>query len=677
LAGVSTVLLPKAITQTDMKKPNIFADLDWSSEAPLSTKFDDIYFSIDNGLAETNHVFLDSNQLSDRFKTTASFTIAETGFGTGLNFLAAWQLFNEQAQDTARLHFISVEKYPITPDDLTRALALCPELNAFSEQLIAQYPNSVPGFHRLSFDNGRVSLTLMLSDATECYSQLDAEVDAWVIDGFSPAKNPDMWSPALFQQVARLSKPGTTFATFTAAGIVKRGLRGVGVQVRRTDGFGPKWDMLSGTFSGTDEAEQSSSTPSPAWFRLPHKHTGDKTAMVIGAGIAGCSTAYSLAIRGWTVTLVDKHPGIAAEGSGNRQGALYAKLPVEPIPASRFHLSGFLYSSNFLNQNLAGRTDIWSPCGLLQLAASDKEQAKQQKLAESGNYPESVVRFAEQSEASALAGTPVNNSGLFFPDAGWVTPPLLCKWLTEHPGIAVLTETQILRLEREGNDWNGYTQNGQTLTASVAVVASAADSRLFEQLKHLPVQNIRGQVSLTTVEINAPHLKTVLCSEGYISPAKHGHFCFGATFDLKDDATDIRESGHRHNLDKVSDMAPELGKSLSRYHTEKGLEGRVAFRCASPDKLPIIGPVPVYESFLNDYARLRHDARTVIDTQPQYHPGLFANLAHGSKGLISGPISGEIIASMLENEPLPLEKELVDKLSPGRFIIKNLIRRAI
>lgn len=666
-----------------MKTPNSIANLDWSSEAPLSTRFNDIYFSTENGLDETTYVFLDTNQLTGRFNVAESFTIAETGFGTGLNFLAAWRLFHAQSPAAAKLHFISVEKYPITPDDLTRALALWPELNMFSEQLIAQYPISAPGFHRLSFDNGRVTLTLMLGDAVECYRQLDAEVDAWFLDGFSPAKNPDMWSPELFQQVARLSKPGTTFSTFTSAGIVKRGLRKVGFQVKRMDGFGPKWDMLVGSFVNNASSEEPETTLSPSWFRLPQKHTGEKSAMIIGAGIAGCSTARSLAQRGWTVTLVDKNPQIAAEGSGNRQGALYAKLPVEPIPASRFHLSGFLYSSNFLKQNLADRGDIWSACGLLQLAASDKERVRHQKLAESGNYPEALVRFTDHPEASALAGTTVNKSGLFFADAGWVTPPLLCQWLTDHPNISVLTNTEITRLKQVDSHWNAFTRNNQILTASIIVIASAADSGKFEQLKHLPLQNIRGQVSLTQTESEpepdneAPRLNTVLCSEGYISPAKEGGFCFGATFDLKDEATDIRESGHQHNLEKITEMAPELGEQLKQYHNINGLKGRVGFRCASPDKLPMIGPVPVYEAFIEDYAPLRHDAKTVIDIPAKHYSGLFANLAHGSKGLITGPISGEIIASMLENEPLPLEKELIDKLNPARFIIKNLIRRAI
>ncbi len=648
--------------------------ISWISSTPTSERFNDFYFSSDGGLSESRAVFLNHNNLKARFSMQSSFVIAETGFGTGLNFLSAWQLFNNSSSTSSQLHFISAEKYPLSKCDLHKALLLWPELNHLSEQLINQYPEPVQGFHRLSFEGGRINLTLMFGDALDCYSQLDAKIDAWFLDGFAPSKNPDMWTPELFNQMARLSKRDTTFSTFTCADIVKRGLSGAGFHIKKVPGFGKKREMLTGIFISNNRP--SAQNISPPWFQIPDP-LQVKTVTIIGAGVAGCSTAYALAQRGWQVTLVDRNPQIAAEGSGNRQGALYAKLPVEPIPASRFHLSGFLYSSNFLKQNLPDRSDIWSPCGLLQLAATDKERRKQLKLVESENYPESVVRYAEQSEASSLAGISVNSGGLFFPQAGWVTPPFLCEWLTQQPNISVITDTEITQLQRQEEQWSALTSDNKRLVSDIVVVASAADSAQFEQLSHLPVQNIRGQVSLTRPYDEALQLNTVLCSEGYISPAKEGRFCFGATFDLKDDSIDIRESGHQHNLHKMTDMAPELADHLKDYHDKYGLEGRVGFRCASPDKLPVIGPAPVYDAFIEDYAALRHDAKKAINTPATHYPGLFVNLAHGSKGLISGPISGEIIASMLENQPLPLEKELIDKLNPARFIIKNLIRRTI
>ncbi|BBB25214.1 bifunctional tRNA (5-methylaminomethyl-2-thiouridine)(34)-methyltransferase MnmD/FAD-dependent 5-carboxymethylaminomethyl-2-thiouridine(34) oxidoreductase MnmC [Amphritea japonica] len=654
------------------------ATLEWDSESPKSVHFNDFYFSTDDGLAETDYVFLKSNKLRERFSSLKhnTFTLAETGFGTGLNFLTTWLLWKSSSTNSSSLHFISAEKYPLSKNDLTRALSAWPQLKHEAGQLLTQYPELNSGFHQLRFDGGRVVLTLMFGDVVDCYRQLNVKVDAWFLDGFSPAKNPGMWTPELFQLMAYHSKSNTTFATFSCARVVRDGLTQAGFIINKKPGFGLKREMLSGTFSGTP-MQTNNKEKTPSWFSLPPKHTSDKTALIIGAGVAGCSTARSLAQRGWKVTLVDRHSAIATEGSGNRQGALYAKLPVEPIPASRFHLSGFLYSSNFLKQNLADRPDIWSPCGLLQLASSEKERLKHRKLADSGNYPDSIVRFVEQDKASELAGITVNNSGLFFPEAGWATPPLLCKWLTEHPNITIKTSTHIAKLEHKENNWTAFTKENQTLSASIVVVASAADSTLLEQLKQLPVQKIRGQVSLTQSNIQAPPLNTVLCSQGYISPSKEGRFCFGATFDLKDEATDIRESGHQHNLTKIAEMAPELANTLQQYHTDNSLTGRVGFRCASPDKLPMIGAVPVYEAFVEDYAQLRHDAKKAIDTPPKHYPGLYANLAHGSKGLISGPISGEIIAAMLENEPLPIEKELIDILNPARFIIKNLIRRTI
>lgn len=669
-----------------MKKP-ISAHLNWNSQTPYSDKYDDIYFSTENGLAETEFVFLQKNNLDSRFSSEKQtiFTIAETGFGTGLNFLAAWKLWQETAPKDTHLHFISVEKYPISIEDLTKALSLWPELDALSKQLIAQYPPPTLGFHQLNFDDDRVTLTLMLGDAIACYSQLNAQIDAWFLDGFAPSKNPDMWQAGLFQQMTRLSHPGTTFATFTCAGIVKRGLKEAGFEIKKVPGFGRKREMLIGTYTethtNTEEQEKGCQYPtsSPAWFRLPKPTYPEKTALIVGAGIAGCSTAYSLARRGWQVILIDRHNSIAQEGSGNRQGALYAKLPVQPIPASRIHLSGFLYSSRFLQHQLPENRDIWSPCGLIQIAASDKEKKRQIDLAESGNYPEDIVQHLSTEQASEIAGTPLSNSALYFPDAGWVSPPLLCQWLIDHPNIEVITDHEISSLEFDQHKHHWLAKSNQNLIAeaAIAVVASAADSRNFDQLNHLSLQKIRGQVSITKQTDQPITLNTVLCSEGYISPAKEKRFCFGATFELKDEGTDIRNDGHEHNLSKVQQMAPILSEQLKNQSTHSELDGRVSFRCASPDKLPIIGPAPIFEAFKEDYSKLGQDRTIPIDKEPKHFPGLFVNIAHGSKGLITGPISGEIIASMLSNEPLPLEQQLIDCLNPARFIIKNLIRRAI
>ena len=226
--------------------------IEWREGQPYASEFQDVYFSTDNGLEESRFVFLTQNNLATRFSAlnAESFTIAETGFGTGLNFLSAWQLWSELAPANSQLHFISIEKYPLSIADLSKALAHWPTLHDYSQPLQAQYTQLPTGKHPLSFANGKVLLSLLIGDISEILPQLNTQVDAWFLDGFSPAKNPDMWSSALFLRMAKLAHAQTTFATFTSAGDVRRGLQAAGFQVQKLAGFGKKREMLRGCFVG-------------------------------------------------------------------------------------------------------------------------------------------------------------------------------------------------------------------------------------------------------------------------------------------------------------------------------------------------------------------------------------------------------------------------------------------
>lgn len=226
--------------------------LEWHKSLPYSTQFQDIYFSSDDGLAETDYVFLQSNDLINRWKnlTNQNFNIIETGFGTGLNFLCVCEKWLSIAPKNATLHFISVEKYPLSLPDITKALHAWPTLTLFSQTFLAQYANAITNNHAVNLFDNRVKLSLLIGDASECLSQISTPADAWFLDGFAPAKNPDMWSETLFMQMARLSIDTTTFATFTSAGVVKRGLTQAGFSVRKKSGFGKKREMLFGTFLG-------------------------------------------------------------------------------------------------------------------------------------------------------------------------------------------------------------------------------------------------------------------------------------------------------------------------------------------------------------------------------------------------------------------------------------------
>jgi tRNA 5-methylaminomethyl-2-thiouridine biosynthesis bifunctional protein len=241
-----------AMLKHSLKPHATSSTIEWYEGQPYSTIFQDVYYSSDNGLLETEYVFLQGNKLTPRWQqlTTPTFTIIETGFGTGLNFLCAAQLWLSHAPKNATLHFISTEKYPLSLQEITSALQFWPTLNDFSEQLLTQYTALINSGESIQLFDNRVQLTLLIGDATDSLTKIKNPVNAWFLDGFSPAKNPEMWQPALFTQMARLSRHNTTFATFTSAGMVKRGLKIAGFHVSKQAGFGKKREMLTGDFIG-------------------------------------------------------------------------------------------------------------------------------------------------------------------------------------------------------------------------------------------------------------------------------------------------------------------------------------------------------------------------------------------------------------------------------------------
>ncbi len=650
------------------------AALEWDGDGqPRSAAFGDVYFSRHNGLEETRYVFLTHNHLAERWAALqpgTTFTVAETGFGTGLNFLAAWQLWERTAPEGTRLQMISVEKYPLSPADLDQSLALWPELAGYAEALRQAYPLPTAGFHRLTFAAGRVSLTLLLGDAAERFSQLHARVDAWFLDGFAPARNPQMWSDALFAQIARLSRAGTTFATFTAAGLVRRGLQAQGFDVEKVPGFGRKREMLRGQC----QAPVTDPEPRP-WFRTPPAPRGRRAA-VIGGGLAGCSTAFALARRGWQVTLLERGDRLAAEASGNPQGALYLKLPPQPTTASRIQLAGYQFTQHLLTDLLeAQRGQAWDRCGLLQLAYDAAEQRRQQKLIDRAHYPPALVQAVDAATASQLAGQAGLPGGLLFPDGAWVSPGSLCQALADHPAIQLQTGSDVQRLAQRDGSWT-LLDGADTplLQADCVVLANAAAAQRFSQCDHLPLKPIRGQVSYRTAPAHLPPLPLVLCAHGYIAPPRAGRYCFGASFNLHETTSALREEDHRHNLGLLEELFPAL---LEEGHEGPAPSGRVGFRCATPDYLPLVGPLPDYAAYLEQYAALRHNARAPLSAPAQAWPGLYINAGHGSKGLTTAPLCGELLAAQISEEPWPLEIALAEALHPARFIIKNLSRRTI
>ena len=693
------------------------AELEWDDEGqPQSQRFGDVYFSRANGLDETRHVFLHHNQLPQRWaqlKAQDTFTIGETGFGSGLNFLAAWQMWNQTAPQSAQLHFVSVEKYPLKKADLIRVLALWPELETFSQALIDQYPVFVgKGFHRLKFDAGRINLTLIIDDAATGFEQLlgsahplfaqqCAKINAWFLDGFAPSKNPQMWSDSLFDTLGALSEVHTTAATFSAAGIVKRGLIRAGFEIKKVAGFGRKREMITAQrtqitppVTAEDLVAYRGNTPYPTPWAVVGNPNRIEThnVIVIGAGLAGCHTARALAERGWQVTVLEREPEIAAAASGNPQGILYAKLSAHQEPQSVFNLACLQYALRHYQQFWNQTCDetgalIAQDCGVLHLANDAAEQKLHAQLQETFAHAKALVQFVDAHQASELAGIELMHPGLFFPQAGWVSPRLICKQLLRHPNIKTLCNTEVLSLisnqdlHHGNHEWHIKDSNNQlVLSAQNVVIANARDAKHFAQCAQLPLNFIRGQITYLPATQSSRALKTVLCGDGYVGPAyqyqqRALHFT-GATFNLKQESLALNSHDHQTNLDSLSQLAPALTTALGDMDIEN-LEGRAGFRCTTRDYLPMVGPVPDYDAFLRDFASLKKNAKAAVPRAGTYYPGLYINLGHGSRGIAYTPLCAELLAAQINQEILPVERDLAQALNPARFILRDLARGKI
>ena len=647
--------------------PIIPAQLDWQTTAPASRQFGDIYFNSDGGLEETHHVFLQANGLPERWRERRHFVIAETGFGTGLNFLATLALWQAHAAAAAQLHFISVEKHPLSPADLGKTLSAWPSLQPFADELIEVYPPLVHGHHTRSLLGGRVTLTLMFGDAADMYGELHSGmgVDAWFLDGFAPSKNPGMWSDALFGQIARLSTKDTTFSTFTAAGAVRRGLQAVGFDIEKQPGFGRKREMIRGTFRGCQPL------PSPRpWFDLSNlaPPPAAKTAVVIGAGLAGCASAWALARRGWRVTLIERHPHIAAEASGNHSGVVMPRLTADMSAEGRFYLAAFLHASHQLDSLKAtGAPLSWQRSGVIQQmppAALDKLLALQ--------LPETVISALDPRSATARAGTHLNSTAAFYPLAGWLSPPQLCRQLLHLGGdrIHLITTQEAINLKRDADGWQVHHQNGPLARAEVVILANGMDARRFAPTA-FALQKVRGQLTYLKADPPPQHgLRTPVCFEGYVIPAYQNRYTAGATYDVNSEASTIRQNDQRKIIAALSRALPQF-----QFGGVDG--GRVAFRTSSQDHLPLVGAVADEGFFQRHYADLKHGKPPRCFSNARYHPGLFVTTGHGSRGLTSCLLSAELIAAMTNGETLPLPLSLVQALHPARFMVRQLRKGTI
>ena len=587
-----------------------------------SPDFEDIYHSAHGGLAQARHVFLGGNGLPGRWKGRASFTVVETGFGIGLNFLATWDAWRADPGRPRRLHFVSVENRPFARTELAAALAPFAEIEPLARALAAVWPPALAGFHRLHFDAGRVILTLLLGDARELLPQLVARADALYLDGFAPAKNPELWTPGLVRELARLARPGATLATWTVAGGVRGALADAGFQVEKRAGFAAKREMLTGVRAGTIEA--------PAQPAARH-------ALVIGAGLAGTLAAERLAARDWDVTVVEARTERFAPAAGlvrpiaNLRDALNAQL-------SR---SAFLYSlQHFRALQQDGHSLVWNRCGVLQLAEDAEEALRFEAIARSQDYPAEFLAYVDAARATEIAGREVRGGGWWFPWGAVVSQSSFGTASFARAGERVqrVSGAAVERIAREGGVWRAYDALGRVLAeAPVVVIANADDAARLLPEARLRLARVRGQLTYLPAA-PARMLDVVVSGAGYVAPLFEGGHAIGATYQHDDSDASVRAPDHRQNLARAESLLPGFTAGLH----PMGLAGWTGFRTTVPDRLPVMGA-------------------TALE-------GAYAATGLGSRGLLWAPLGAELVASEAEGEPLPLGRDHAGAISPRRFL---------
>lgn len=631
-----------------------------------SQRFDDIYFNTQQGLEETRYVFLEQNDLASRFAQPNQLTIGETGFGTGLNFLAAWDLFDQIRQDEdcralqvgndltqePLLEFISTEKYPLTTAQIQEALADFPSLQSKVSQLLEHYPHSFEGHHFLPIMPGRIHLHLLIGDATQSLKNFAGQVDAWFLDGFAPSKNPDMWSSELFEEMAKLSHPDTTFSTFTAASSVRKGLQAAGFEVSKAKGFGHKREMLIGQYKKDTQCKID------PWFQYkPYHHKEDQKTQIaiVGGGIAGCATAWVLSNANTDITIFDSIPDIAQGASGNPLGLIRPLLTVDYSVFDQVLSQSALLTLRTIEQLKKQGLDIFYEKEITQTAHNPRLEKRYRDICQK--------RALDFCQPTTKVPAEIKSPCYQITQAAMVSPRQLCQaFLSSSKGNIHFCHDKINKIAA-----NSLVGNKASYHADIIILCTGAGSIDIEQCQELPIKATPGQISILK-NATAHGVEQALCYEGYCLPMDADTLLIGATY-RQDQSSDVREEDHQENFMALAKIMPKRSKQLQTAN----LVGRVSFRAATPDHLPFVGPIMPKEKFLNDYDRLKYGDKRHHYPQANIIKYLFMNIGHGSKGLSSALLSAYLIDSMINNRSLPMTISAYKAIHPLRFFRRLLL----
>ncbi|PKG85960.1 bifunctional tRNA (5-methylaminomethyl-2-thiouridine)(34)-methyltransferase MnmD/FAD-dependent 5-carboxymethylaminomethyl-2-thiouridine(34) oxidoreductase MnmC [Colwellia sp. 75C3] len=676
-------------------------------------RFDETYLDSESNYQQNDLVFIHNNQIKHRLQDAKqTFTVAETAFGTGLNFLLTLQAYQNAQQTSvtqlAPLHYISVEQCPLSKEQLVQSLSLLPQLQELALVLTNDYPQCpVEQFgqeFQATFLNDQVRLTLLFDDPVNGLSSLRSSksglVDAWYLNGISPEKSSELNSAInnaqcykdVLSQINRLSKEQATLTTLSATDIIKKQLRDIGFRLEQRSAQDKKTEFVF--------AIMQSNPLTTKGYRLRPAIIKPQHVSILGGGIASACAAYALTKQGIDVTLYCKDASLAQGGSSNAIGALYPLLHQQKDDISSFYQQAF-WRAKALYTEIAeqGFSFAHQWCGLLEVSYKEALVNRQQAFEQLNTWPRDLIHGVNAKQASDHANINLPYGGLFMPNAGWISPQELVKNIFKAAQatnrLTILTDTHITKIQQVTNtsvktssntspntspsehnkSWRIYSNQGE-FDASVLVICGGADSIEIEQLKPLPLTATRGQITSMTSNKQINKLSTVICHKGYLTPENKGIHCIGATFQKNDTNLNTDTADDHYNLNMLAKCLPELSSTIA-WQEEDISSSKARLRCMSQDHLPLVGAVPKINEHIQTYSHLGKDKNWKYSEAPPCIDNLYVLLGLGARGLCSAPLAADILTAELCNTPYPMDNQMIFNLSPNRFIIRDIIKRKI
>jgi len=643
---------------------------------PYSDRFNDMYYPSSDPEEDVRHTYLRGAKVDRLLETKKRVVVAETGFGTGLNFFETWKMF-EESKMCETLDYISVEGFPIwDTNDLKRCHQNFPSHDERSNELIRKWP-TVPGIHRIRLANGRVRLVLCIGDVRDMLQEMTFRADAWLLDGFNPKTNTEMWSSEVLNNTARLSKSGATLATYTVSRLIRNRLQEAGWQhIRKRQGFGRKRECLAASFLDVKRGD----LQNIPWYAQNTRHfeTHSKIA-VIGNGVAAWSMMRSLRDSGFRPRLIGEHSNWTS-----------SHLPVALICPKLVKGGGGKDAYRNFNRvayldavrELEDLEGVWNDHRGVLIANGGNEDVKRHQLDLLESFE---IEWIENNEiqyvhdASSRVGSKLSGGGLFLPRGGCIVPSrlreaLICDGDDDMTKATVSSIQQRLDERFEITFYEKDEKKNEIF--DVVVVATGAESSKLLPDFVIPGSTLRrshGAV-LTCRSYVTPPMCSVLNERGigggYITAEKCNEFVVGAAVS-------------RNNVDSERDkirLSKRVSNMLPNVQDVEKLELWNGIRSDTIDHLPMAGNIQDGSFFRKEYHCLRYGTTHALRTgvkSARYIPGLFVLTGLGSRGFQASFILADLVTSMISGRVLPMDENTLNALMPSRFQVRELMKSRV